>query len=263
MPNPLGGVRVKIDRSKKHLADLHRAVSAFKSRKPHDFVVDLDSQPGYEVYRFYEREPIPIEWSAVLGDCIHNMRSALDLLANALVAANGGTPTQYTAFPIGSDETNFRTSAVQRVNGASQAAIKLIKSLKPYRGGNWPLYRLHLIDVADKHQLLIPVAASNVMFGTRTDVVQNDALLHVDWMNRNLPRGKFPLKDGDEIFSFRRVHDADFEDNSKFQFGFEVAFGEGQIFDGEPLVPTLNDLLHFTEGLIDVFARNIFGLAAW
>lgn len=256
MTDPLLGVRIKINRSKEHLTHLDSAVQTFKARKPYFVTVDFDSQPGYETYRFREREPIPIAWSAILGDCVHNMRSALDHLACALVIANNCTPTQYTAFPIGSSETHFRTSAIGRIKGASDAAVKLVESLKPYNRGNVLLYRLHMVDIADKHQALIPVAVANNMFGTRTDV-RNVHELHIAWRD-TLLRKRPPLKDGDEIFSFRRSNEPNFQDNSQFQFGFEIAFGESQVFDREPVIPTLYDLFHMTNGIIERFAAEIF-----
>jgi hypothetical protein len=121
--SPLSGVRVKIDRAKKHLADLDAAIRAFESRKPHTYVMEVDAQSGYEIYRFREHEAIPIEWGAIVGDCIHNARSAFDLLANDLVRENGGIPTDYTAFPVGSDATHFRTSVVRPRPSSPRSSI--------------------------------------------------------------------------------------------------------------------------------------------
>lgn len=258
--SPLSGVRVKIDRAKKHLADLDAAITAFVSREPYTYVMDEQTQSDYEIYRFKEREAIPVEWGAVVGDCIHNLRSALDLLANALVRENGGTLSDYTAFPIGSSDTHFRTSAIKRINGASAAAIKLVEGLKPYPGGNDTLYRLHRIDIADKHLLLIPVAAAQRGFGFRHDLVGPgmDHLPPPYWHMARAVDRKFPLKDGDELMAYRRGTGNGFEDKTEFHFGFEIAFGEGQIFDGDAVIPTLVQLVDFTDSLVGIFARNVF-----
>jgi len=98
------GVRVKINRAKKYFADLNQAIKAFESREPHAAVMEIDPQSGYELYRFREREAIPLEWGAIVRDCIHNLRSALDLLGNDLVRHGGGTPSDYCAFPVGSSQ---------------------------------------------------------------------------------------------------------------------------------------------------------------
>jgi hypothetical protein len=75
MPNDLRSARVKIDRAQKHLADLDAAIKAFESREPYACVMNRDSQSGHEIYRFCERGAILIEWSAIVGDCVHNLRS--------------------------------------------------------------------------------------------------------------------------------------------------------------------------------------------
>jgi hypothetical protein len=37
------------------------------------------------------------------------------------------------------------------------------------------------------------------------------------------------------------------------QFAFEVAFGEGEVVQGEPVFPTLSQLGQFIEGFVELF----------
>jgi hypothetical protein len=256
----LRGVRVKIDRAKEHFDHLQAAIRTFEAGGPYSVEIKRDfHNPSQEDYYFRSNAFIPDRWGALVGDCVHNLRSALDLLAVELVKANGGTPTDYTAFPVGADSTHFKTSAITRINGASADAIKLVQRLKPYRGGNDTIWRLHRIDIADKHQLLIPVAAAQKKPGIRYHVT--------DEATRDLPgppmmyaiERRFPLKDGDKIFTYIRVR-LPFEDKSEFDFAFDISFGEGQTFDGETVISTLAKLIDFTERLIDVFARRILNI---
>jgi hypothetical protein len=261
MPNPLNGVRVKINRAKKHLTDLESSIKAFDALHPYSVIPDKKTTPGQEIHRFWLNVPIPDEWAAILGDCIHNLRSALDLLAVELVLDGGGTPGDYTSFPIGSDYTHFRTSAIKRVSGASAQAIELICRLKPYRRENGTIWQIHRLDIADKHQLLIPVAAVHKMLGIQYHVT--------DEATKSMPRSpmlraapidrKFPLRNGDILFTYIRVR-LPFEDKSDFEHAFEIAFGEGQVFDGEAVIPTLTRLVDFIDRLVDIFARRIFRL---
>ena len=101
------GVWVKIDRAKKHAADLEAEIMAFGAREACFFTKEKDPDTQKEVHRFRMREPIPELWSAMAGDCIHNVHSALDLLANALVLHNGGTTTNKTKFPISSAHKHY------------------------------------------------------------------------------------------------------------------------------------------------------------
>jgi hypothetical protein len=266
MTNPLSGCRVKIDRAKKHLADLKAAVDAFDALHPYGVVVDKKTDPDSEIHRFWLNVPIPDEWAGILGDCVHNLRSSLDLLAIALIEHNGGTPGDYSAFPISPNETHFDASGVTRLKGASAQAVELVRSLKPYRGdANNTLWELHRLDIADKHQLLIPVAAAHKILGIKFDIrgpgMEDIPQRPMEWGEPH--NRSFPLKNGDILGRYIPFRTAGYEDKSEFEFGFEIAFGEGQVFDGEPLIPTLVKLVDFTEGAIDIFARNIFGLASW
>ena len=59
MAKSLSGVRIKIDRAKKHFADLDTAIKGFEARKPFDVVIDIKTDPRYEIYRFMKHEAHP------------------------------------------------------------------------------------------------------------------------------------------------------------------------------------------------------------
>ena len=42
----------------------------------------------------------------------------------------------------------------------------------------------------------------------------------------------------------------------KTEITFEIAFGEGQIFDGEPVVETLTQLIDLVERVVGIFERR-------
>jgi hypothetical protein len=85
--------RTKLAWARKHLEGLQRAIDRFLTSDPCDAAVER--QPGTHSYRvrFYVKSEIPIEWSSMVGDIVHNARSALDTLAYSLVLAHHGTPT--------------------------------------------------------------------------------------------------------------------------------------------------------------------------
>jgi hypothetical protein len=189
----------------------------------------------------------------IAGDVIHNLRSSLDLLAWQLVEVNGGTPNQSTMFPIGNSREHFEgAGGIGRVSGASPDALKVLAGLKPYQGGNRALWDLHCLDISDKHRILFTVGILNA--GVIADQVPwGDALARfnppVTVMHDEAER--FPLKDGDEIYRLPAVFRAEYEHNTKF--GFHVAFGEGTVAKGEPLVPTLRDLASAIQEMVELF----------
>lgn len=98
----------------------------------------------------------PRNYEVILGDALHNMRSALDLMAVELVRINGGNE-RGVKFPF-SDIAAEMEQAIKsaKFHRASLAAQNLVRALQPYNGGNDVLRALHDLDVEDKHRRIAP-----------------------------------------------------------------------------------------------------------
>ncbi len=92
----------------------------------------------------------------MIGDCVHNMRSALDYLAWEL--AGGHVADTETMFPIFDTEAGFKTRGLKRIKRLPTDAKTLIERLQPYNtqfgGHQLALSAINKIDAADKHKLL-------------------------------------------------------------------------------------------------------------
>lgn len=91
MPDSLDGVRLKMARADEHLDALQNELAEFLSREPYS-VFTVETDDGDKVWRLRVNEDPPLRWSAILGDAVHNLRAALDLIAWELVRANGKRP---------------------------------------------------------------------------------------------------------------------------------------------------------------------------
>ncbi|MFC0532327.1 hypothetical protein [Phytohabitans kaempferiae] len=96
---------VKARRAARHLTELRQEVDAFRSRRPFALTPEPTDTPGRLAYRLKFREPIPADLSAIVGDVLHNLRSALECVAYELAQRTRGaalTPTEEraTTFPI-------------------------------------------------------------------------------------------------------------------------------------------------------------------
>ncbi|MDO8749792.1 MAG: hypothetical protein Q7K03_01415 [Dehalococcoidia bacterium] len=260
--DPTAGFWVKVERAEHHLRDLDQAIQGFLKRKPYSMVKEEDLNTGSYIWRCKVSEQPPIEWSAVIGDIVHNLRSALDLLACELVLLNKGKVTEYTSFPIADSRQKFESIIAGKVKGASKAAMDGIIAAKPYLGGNDAFWHLHRLDILDKHHILIPVGAA-----TQSVVIDFAADFAARFPGSNLARdfpplpigivpanNQFPLKDGTILFRSAMFDDKGYKENITPQFVFEISFGEGEIFKGDPIVPTLK---HIGE----VVANTVAGLA--
>jgi hypothetical protein len=254
--DPLLGVRVKLKRAKEHLTDLQAKVRAFLDRGPYRVIRDEKTEPGQHLFRVQIRESVPAEWGAIVGDAIHNMRSALDLLACEMVVANGATPDRTTQFPFAATQAKFAAKGMPEIQAASQKARRLVARLKPYNGGNDALWRIHELDIRDKHRLLVPVGASHaaVALDIRVPGPGGQRIKAPAVHFRPLDR-QFPLEDGAVLL---RGPANSPNVGSDHQFTFEIAFGEGEVFEGEPLFPTLDQLAQLLERVVGIFERHIF-----
>src|SRR4051812_32779762 len=98
----LGGARTKLQRAEEHLGQLVAEHERFLGeRNPYRMLPEVDPDPGYDtLWRVKIVDPPPLEkWSALVGDCVHALRSALDHTAYAVVQINR-PGTDYAEFPI-------------------------------------------------------------------------------------------------------------------------------------------------------------------
>src|ERR1700686_281492 len=86
------GVRLKIERAKKHIRDLGVRIRMFCESDA--YTIGVKPHPIAEIQQttlyFASVDPIPDDISLIIGDAVHNLRSSLDHLAWQLVLANGG-----------------------------------------------------------------------------------------------------------------------------------------------------------------------------
>lgn len=175
MSHPLDGCRLKIERANEHITQFETEVDAFLSTNPYTVEGKADPQSGDITFFIRVHQDQPARLGTIVGDAVHNLRSALDHLMWQLVLANGRTPNSATAFPVVWDPkvpTNpveYERRFLGKVRGASNLAIALIDAMQPYHVVDFglapktdPLALLHSLDIRDKHQTLHVVGGAAV-----------------------------------------------------------------------------------------------------
>ncbi|MEM6429306.1 MAG: hypothetical protein AAF708_08720 [Deinococcota bacterium] len=259
MPD-IKGPMIKVNRAKSHLDELSRSVKEFMGSTPYE-IVTREEDDGDLVYRVKIKSEPPVEWSAIIGDIVHNLRSSLDLLAWQLVIHNGKTPDKSVYFPIGLAETGYGKQLRSSIGNASSKSKKLIRRLKPFLGGNKILTQLHALDICDKHRLILIVGSAH-----KHILVTLILPVPADWIPQNFkfptlalnPADRqFPLTDGSEVF---RVMKAARQNDSiaDHSIVFELAFGDAEEVKGLPLLETLSDMEAYVRKIMGIFERTIF-----
>jgi hypothetical protein len=186
-PATLKGVELKLERAKDHFETLANSITAFL-RDPDTYSVVLEVNKERRPVLVMEdiKEPCP-EWDVLIGDCVHNLHSALDHLAFQLMVGN--TPAKQrrefvksSAFPIFLSSREFRKlrskgsrkgeptpdSGLHKILGASDPARTIIEGLQPYHRRKIPgtrrLWELRELSNTDKHRLF-PLVYSSFELG--------------------------------------------------------------------------------------------------
>lgn len=147
----------KIARANEHFEALNHEIDAvLKDRPPYTARVDFDKESCcYSVVlcsQYFEEPHLGI----VLGDFIHNLRSALDYVIAALVGANPLGQLDRQQFPIFDDASNYANSAPGMLRGVIYG-LDIIERLQPFHRTppeHDPLFILNYFSNSDKHRVL-------------------------------------------------------------------------------------------------------------
>jgi len=162
-PHPLRGVLAKYNRSSELYDDLREEMDSFFNSDPgpHSSMGEFDHEAWEWVERVQIHEPPPIRFGVILGDVVHNLRSALDHLVWQTTLLDGGTPDRGTQFPIVTKSAEaFERTADRQIPGLSAEHRELIRQVQPFLAGSdadpHPLAVLALLSNTDKHQIVNP-----------------------------------------------------------------------------------------------------------
>jgi hypothetical protein len=244
----LNGVWLKLERAEHHVRNLEQTTRAFRESKPYSIGAKPHKEPRMKhTTLFVERlDPIPDDIPLIVGDAVHNLRSALDHLAWQLVLANGEKPTRDTYFPI-QDPGKVDTApfALGKVRGMCEGAKELICKIQPGNTNDATLWNLHTLDIADKHHLVLAA-----QFGSHNWSV--NALGSGDELQFDKPI--FPLVEGQEITNLPTATYSQ-QKNDDFQLSIDIAFGESEVMAGEPILASLDCMVKLGRSLIGQFER--------
>ncbi len=155
--------KLKIERAKHHILDLNGHIDAYSAQHPLRIFRSFDSKASQVTYSIKTKIPMPDEIPLVIGDAIHNLRAALDLLIFEMVGDKCKTPRQrdQIQFPFSKSAQSLgATIKTRQVHLAGEKVVKEIHNLKPYPSGTEKLYAIHTLDITDKHKLIIPTSGN-------------------------------------------------------------------------------------------------------
>jgi hypothetical protein len=168
-PRALAGIERKVTRADEHFRLLADEMQAWSDRRPWRFPYEVHDNGRKHFFRLQLVEPIPIEWAVILGEAVHDLRSALDQAVYWLTVDWTGQALEDSAFPVCSTRHNFRHWSKKRkdwrggcdkIRGIGPGPQAFIEALQPYpqrykgRPACYHLRLLHDLWNKDKHRLV-------------------------------------------------------------------------------------------------------------
>lgn len=234
-------VQLKIERADKHIQEFQSVLDAFKSTKPYEVGGKRNPHTREFIYYIKKAEPIPPDLSIIAGDVLQNLRTALDYLVCSLVRArNPNASCDKTAFPIFDAVPTTKKDQARftgKIDGMADQAKNIIRNIKPYKGGDDVLWRLHALNNRDKHRLLLTVGTTVRPFnlGEHFRATRKNIIGHVPDTFVG-PSGRiFPLKVGTELL----IDTPDAEENKNINLVIDIALNEPGVCKGEPIFMVL------------------------
>ena len=247
--------KLKLQRSTVHYRALQAEIENFfkPDVDPPVFNFEPGSDKGSIPIHFRIKKPLPLEWSVIVGDCLYNLRSALDHIVSSLILMHGGKLTNRNEFPIFFKRDNYfeidtkgkptgRIGGLTKVKGLPDGAATAIEALQPYNGKKWspdlhPLWLLHELSNHDKHRLVNVVHAA-----ITSGYVSVSGLGHGKVERFTIPLGH--LEDGTEVTRIRPMLGVrpESEVNVNFKFVPGVSFSPKGPGRGLPILQTLRDI---------------------
>jgi hypothetical protein len=203
---PLDGAHTKLRRGREHVdavkLEIER-VAAEIDGPPIEIRQQLDAKTNdWVVYVARVAEVTSV--SPIVGDAVHNFRSALDYLVHELAFIDGGgvdPPHGKTQFPIidrPSDYAKRTTLMLENVSGIHRKALQRYQPFKPWTGLPFhPLKLLSDIDNDDKHRLVVTTPLSYVDMPFRFPHYGHHCHVRGDVSGRSLRA--YPLDVGTEL----------------------------------------------------------------
>ena len=168
----LTGPEAKLDRAVEHLEPLERECERFLKTKPYSVSAQFEPQTREYIVHFSIRKSMPLSAAVIVGEVIHDLRSALEHLVWSLAASSAEDAAalweprirERITFPVAKSPDAFESASVRPYIG--EHAMTVLSQFQPYTGGDeteiggHPLAHLHDLWNVDKHRVLIGAAST-------------------------------------------------------------------------------------------------------
>ena len=251
------GAHLKLLRADHLLEELEIAIRVLPQTIGKQFLIGTSDET---VNITFLSDRMPLQLSAALGDCVHNIRCVFDHVAVALAAPPIGTGNpNKSSMPTGKSKNAYEGERAKKMKGAPPSALAIVDALEPWRGGCNLVRELHELDIMDKHRLLVPAIAE----------------MHIRSMGAEV-RGApitIPGKDVRSIADGRNFvieipcpgikSHTEFKLTNSLKADFSIKFDRDHPCAGELVLPTLKRIRATASDLVEKCETAFPGVVSW
>lgn len=248
---------LKIARAAHHLAELQSRITLWTAGRPmHTEGVFSDDRLTWQFILSVTTLPPVEEWSLILGDFVHSLRSSLDACIWEFATRDGRTPSRprQVQFPIIDSEGKWADARRSQLQTVPDEIAERVHILQPFRRPEDErprdaLVLLQELSNRDKHRSSISVglnvhsytADMTLDFGSR-EASERNVPPQVEYFTPEISDGALLIehKSVDPIMAVTGGYSVG------LKFGIETALGV------QELMPTLNGLLKYAQDVLAV-----------
>jgi hypothetical protein len=179
---------VKLQRAAEHIGSLEAEVASYLSARPAHVTVEPHADGATFDLRLSIRQLPPQRWSALIGDALHNIRSALDSRTFSIVMRYCTSPLteaeQATVqFPITIGESTYERATRWHSRKAPAEVVAAFARVQPWAESEGPPDLIK--EAAQRHPLVTLQRLSNI----DKHRALHPTLCGLDFMSVGLPEG--------------------------------------------------------------------------
>jgi hypothetical protein len=220
------GSRLKIQRANRHISDLATIFNAFLQSDFCQLRVEKDPNGRNEVLKLVSVASLPADVPLIMGDAVHNLRSALDYVTRQLFGADNERVT----FPLVKKREDLEnSSAMGLVKKVFPDLAKfIIAKIETHDTGHPSIWAAGRLDNIDKHKLLIPIVSVQAI---------HDISFINEESNIRGTGNSFTVSEGRVLNAISMPPPVKITGYGKPTA--QILFAEGQPLEGQPVIPCL------------------------
>jgi len=153
----LSGSTAKVARAKEHFESLQGELSEIQSqRNPYEAILDRKGKSSTYSLVLHAGNFNEPRLGIILGDLVHNLRSALDYIVIALAEKSGISVTKDHQFPICDDERDYKGLITRMLAGITYG-LDEIANVQPFKRTppqHDALFAINYFSNSDKHRII-------------------------------------------------------------------------------------------------------------